>query len=307
MPAELGLSILKVLAYFDLFDYPVSKEELFSFLERSVDIEAFSEALTALQESKHLFFIRGFYTLHNNEGLIDRRIKGNLRARSLLQTARGISRFLYQIPYVRAIGISGSLSKNFAAEDADIDYFIITSSNRLWVARTLMHFVKKLNYLLGRQHWYCMNYYIDIEALEIEEKNIYTAIELITLLPVQGAETLRGFYRRNEWATEFYPNYKEKIYPEDAFSGNNLLKRALEYLLSGRIGDWLDNYFMRVTSDRWKRKEALQKRSVKGTRMSLFAGKHFSKPNPAYFQREILGLYQDRLSKLKLIWAKHFV
>ena len=133
MPAELGLSILKVLAYFDLFDYPVSKEELYSFLERPVDMEAFSEALTALQESNHLFLMRGFYTLHNNESLIDRRIKGNLRARSLLQTAKGISRFLYQIPYVRAIGISGSLSKNFAAEDADIDYFIITSPNRLWV------------------------------------------------------------------------------------------------------------------------------------------------------------------------------
>ncbi len=290
MPAELGLSILKVLAYFDLFDYPVSKEELYSFLERPVDMEAFSEALTALQESKHLFLMRGFYTLHNNESLIDRRIKGNLRARSLLQTAKGISRFLYQIPYVRAIGISGSLSKNFAAEDADIDYFIITSPNRLWVARTLMHFVKKLNYLLGRQHWYCMNYYIDIEALEIEEKNIFTAIELITLLPVQGAETLRGFYRRNEWATEFYPNRKEKIYPEEAFNGNNLLKRTLEYLLNGRMGDWLDNYFMRVTSDRWKRKEALQKRSVKGTRMSLFAGQAFFKTQSGLFPARNSGL-----------------
>jgi predicted nucleotidyltransferase len=270
-------------------------------------METYSEALAALQESKQLFLIQDFYTLHNNEWLIDRRIKGNLKARSLLKTAKGISRFLYQIPYVRAIGISGSLSKNFAAKDADIDYFIITSRNRLWVARTLMHFIKKLNYLLGRQHWYCMNYYIDTEALEIEEKNIFTAIELITLLPAQGAETLLKFYRSNEWATAFYPNYQEKMYPKDALNTNNRVKRALEYLLNRRIGDWLDNYCMRVTSGRWKRKEALQKRSVKGSRMSLFAGKHFAKPNPAYFQREILGLYHDRLNKLTLIRAEHFV
>jgi hypothetical protein len=307
MAAELGISILKALAYFDLFDYPLSKEELFSFLERPVDMESFAGTLAALQESGHLFLISGFYTLQNNASLIDRRVRGNLRARTLLQTGKRISRFLYQVPYVRAIGISGSLSKNFAAEDADIDYFIITSPNRLWVARTMMHFIKKLAFLRGRQHWYCMNYYIDEDSLEIEEKNVFTAIELITLLPVQGMDTLREFYRRNEWAGNFYPNFKRKHAQKDDVSGKNLLKSALEYLLNGRIGDWLDDYFMRLTSSRWKRKEALQKRSVKGTRMSLFAGKHFSKPNPAYFQREILSLYNDKLGRMKLVWAKHFV
>jgi hypothetical protein len=307
MAAELGISILKALAYFDLFDYPLSKEELFSFLERPVDMESFAGTLAALQESGHLFLISGFYTLQNNASLIGRRMTGNLRARNLLLTGKRISRFLYQVPYVRGIGISGSLSKNFAAEDADIDYFIITSPNRLWVARTMMHFIKKLAFLRGRQHWYCMNYYIDEDSLEIEEKNVFTAIELITLLPVQGMDTLREFYRRNEWAGNFYPNFKRKHAQKDDVSGKNLLKSALEYLLNGRIGDWLDDYFMRLTSSRWKRKEALQKRSVKGTRMSLFAGKHFSKPNPAYFQREILSLYNDKLGRMKLVWAKHFV
>jgi hypothetical protein len=307
MPAELGLSILKVLAYFDLFDYPVSKEELFSFLERPADMKSFTETLSGLRDAGQLFLISGFYTLQNNASLIDRRIAGNLRAQNLLQTGKRISGLLYRVPYVRGIGISGSLSKNFAAEDADIDYFIITSPNRLWVARTMMHCIKKLAFLRGRQHWYCMNYYVDQDTLEIEEKNIFTAVELITVLPLQGMDALRELYHRNAWTATFYPNFSRKNVQKDDADRKDRLKTVLEFLLNGRAGNWLDNYLMRLTSSRWKKKEVLQKRSVKGTRMSLFAGKHFSKPNPAYFQREILSRYNDKLGKLKLIWTEHVV
>ena len=31
-----------------------------------------------------------------------------------------------------------------------------------------------------------MNYYIDEEALQISDKNIYTAVEVVTLVPVCG-------------------------------------------------------------------------------------------------------------------------
>jgi predicted nucleotidyltransferase len=306
MPAELEFNILKVLTYFDLFDYPITKEELFSFLAQPADMVRFSCALERLLESGRLYLTGGFYMLRNDASLADRRLSGNLRAQPLLRTGKKISRLLYQVPFVRAIGISGSLSKNFAGEDADIDYFIITSSNRLWVARTMMHFIKKLSYLLGRQHWYCMNYYLDEEAMEIAEKNIFTAIELITLLPVQGMNTMIEFYRRNEWTREYYPNFEAKHSPAVFSDRSSLLKRALEYLLKGRMGERLDNYFMTITTRRWKIKEALQKRSVRGTRMSLFGGKHFSKPNPALFQKEILDLYNEKIGRLKPVQTGYF-
>src|SRR2546430_6574247 len=88
----------------------------------------------------------------------------------------------------------------------DIDFFIITSANRLWIARTCMHLFKKLTFLTGRQHWYCMNYYIDEEALNIEEHNIFTATELITLLPVCGNGTMQRFFQMNSWVSVYFPN-----------------------------------------------------------------------------------------------------
>ena len=293
---------MKVLAYFDLFDYPLSKEEILAFLDQAVRMENLSEALNELRAEKYIFLYRDYYMIQDNDGLVTRRIKGNDRAKPLLRTGNRISRFLYQMPYVRAIGISGSLSKDFAGEGADIDYFIITKSNRLWVARTIMHLFKKWSFLFGRQHWYCMNYYIDEDALEIEEKNIFTAIELITLLPVRGNGVLHAFFDKNEWTNWFYPNYRLKIKDADILSGDSKWKRSIESLFNTRLGDWLDNYFMQVTSRRWSKKEEKQKLSVKGTRMGLQTGKHFSRPNPAFFQKEILSLYNDKLNALSAKW-----
>src|SRR6266478_4413244 len=97
-----------------------------------------------------------------------------------------IGRFLSRFPYVTGVGISGSLSKMDAREKADFDFFIVTKANRLWIARTIMHLFKKLTFITGKQHLYCMNYYLDEKALQLRDQNIYTAVEAITLIPVSG-------------------------------------------------------------------------------------------------------------------------
>jgi len=55
-----------------------------------------------------------------------------------------------------------------------------------------------------------MNYFIDEEALEIEEKNIFTATELITLLPACGNGGLVKIFRRQQLVTSFLPHYKHR-------------------------------------------------------------------------------------------------
>jgi predicted nucleotidyltransferase len=113
--------------------------------------------------------------------------------------AKGVGRLLIKFPFVRGVGISGSLSKNFADDKSDIDLFIITEKDRLWIARTLMHCFKKLTFLANRQHHYCMNYYVDEQQLQIAEKNIYTAIEVDTLIPLEGDVVFEQFYTANTW------------------------------------------------------------------------------------------------------------
>lgn len=297
-------SILKVLAYFDLFNYPVSAEEILFFLDQEVPASELNEVLEALTAGKYLFRLGTFYSLRNDPQVAARRIKGNKHAAELLVIADRVSRFLYQFPYVRGVGISGSLSKHYADENADIDYFIITRSNRLWIARSFMHLFKKWSFLTGKQHWYCMNYYVDEEALEIEEKNIFTATELITLLPACGNGGLVKFFDANDWATDYFPHYRQRKREAPVYPPPSLLKRALEKIFDNRAGDRLDDFLRRLTSQRWKNKEERGVLNDKGNRMSLKTSKHFSRPNPEVFQQKILDIYSDRLKEFEGKWPE---
>lgn len=295
------LSILKVLAYFDLFSYPVSPEEIRFFLDQELPQAELQPWLDRLVTEKVIFRLQSFYSLQDNPLLAARRLKGNHHAGELLRIAEKGSRILFQFPFVTGIGISGSLSKHYAAPDADIDYFIITRANRLWIARTFMHLFKKLTFLTGRQHWYCMNYYIDEEALEIEEKNIFTATELITLLPACGNGSLTRFFDANDWVQGWLPQYRNRTRTAPVQTPAGWLKRNLERLFDNRFGDKLDDFFRRLTTRRWQKKEASGKLTDHGFRMSLKNDKHFSRPNPEMMQKKILGNYQEKLAGLSTL------
>lgn len=300
---QLRSSILKVVAYFDLFSYPVTPEEIRLFLDREIRVCELQAAIDQLCKEGCLFPLGRFYALHDHPWMMERRIRGNHHADELLQIAAKVSRRLFQFPYVRGIGISGSLSKHFADEHADIDYFIITRRDRLWIARTFMHLFKKLSFLTGRQHWYCMNYYVDEAALEIEEKNIFTATELITLLPVCGNGELTSFFDANNWVGEYFPHYSSRQRTAEGDHRSSLLKRCLERLFDNRMGDRLDDYLRRLTARRWQKKEDRGTLNEKGNKLSLKTGKHFSRPNPEMFQKKILTVYADRLAEFGEKWG----
>ena len=295
---QLRSSILKVLAYFDLFNYPLSLEDIVYFLETETEEYAVGSELEALVSEGCVFRMGAFYSLQDDPSLADRRNDNRRRADAILPIAGKNARLLFQFPFVRGVFISGSLSKRCAGKNDDIDYFIVTSSNRLWIARTLMHMFKKLTYLRGRQHRYCMNYYVDEEALEIREKNIFTATELITLIAASGNGGVIGFFKANEWTSRFYPRYRQRNRESIGTPRSSLLKRACEKLLDNWIGDRLDDYFRNLTASRWKQKEDRGDLNLRGLPMSLQCSKHFARPNPDIFQQKIVARYHRKIRDL---------
>jgi predicted nucleotidyltransferase len=184
--------ILKTLTYFDMFNYPLLADELFFFHGEPCTRTLFDETLASLITGKTVFCLEGFYGLHNDKGHAENRKKANRLAVEQMIIAKKAAHTLSKFPYVRGLAVSGSLSKNYGSEKADIDFFVITAPGRLWIARTCMHLYKKLTYLTGRHNWYCMNYYVDEAMPEIEEKNIFTATETVTLLPMYGRRPIHG-------------------------------------------------------------------------------------------------------------------
>ena len=294
-------NILATLAYFDLFNYPLTADEVFLFLPVKCDIDDFEYAINCMLIDRLIFRFEKFYTLKNDYFLIERRINGNKKASELIVTAKKVSNLLIRFPFVRGIAISGSLSKNYADEDSDIDLFIITAKNKLWIARTLMHCFKKLTFLVNKQHYFCMNYYIDEKELQIHEKNTYTAIEIATLMPLHGDTTFEQFYLANAWTRDYLPNKCMRLSTAKSVKGSSF-KHITEWLFNNRLGDIMDTRLFKITAQRWRKKMELKKMNTRGFVMGMDAGKHYAKPDPRNFQDKLIMKYQSKVSQLLMHW-----
>lgn len=295
--SEIKEHILTTLAYFDMFNYPLTRAEVYLFLKDKHNYELFDIAIQNLLDERVIHLFDKFYTLKNDQYLIVRRNEGNKKAAELIKIAEKVGNLLIRFPFVRGIAISGSLSKNFADENSDVDLFIITEKNRLWIARTIMHCFKKLTFLFNKEHLFCMNYYIDMQHLEIAEKNIYTAIEIGTLIPLQGDIVFDKFFAANTWTRKFLPNKNMRISSAKPLK-SPWLKSLFEYLLNLPIGNIIDNLLMNVTAKRWSKKTLLKKLNSHGAVLGLLTDKHFAKPDPMNFQIKLLAKYEQKVSKL---------
>jgi predicted nucleotidyltransferase len=285
--------ILSTLAYFDIFNYPITLAEIIRFSRGNYPHKDFRVAVEMLSEEGDIFSFDEFYSLQNDYSVIPRRRSGNEKAKKLLKTADKVAVILSWFPFVRGIAVSGSLSKNYADEQSDIDLFIITSKNRLWLARTLMHGLKKLSFLVNRQHLFCMNYFVDEAGMEIVEKNIYTATEVATLLPLRGVNAFHDFFQQNAWSRKYLPNHSMRVSRVKEMH-RSYLKRFAEILLDNVFGSFLDNVFMKVTAMRWGRKTEKNRLNSRGVVMSMKVTKHCAKPDPGVFQEKLVDIYEKK-------------
>jgi hypothetical protein len=289
--------ILATISYFDIFDYPITQSEISQFLQNSYPSRDITDSLHELAMENWIYQFDEFYALQDSYGLVIRRRQGNLKARNMLKTAEKIASFLSAFPFVRGVAVSGSLSKNFADEKSDIDFFIITAKNKLWLARAIMHGFKKFTFLFKKEHWFCMNYYVDEAMLQIKEKNIYTATEIATLLPLRGIGSFQEFYQHNKWSRNFLPNHTMRVsYLQELRSP--LLKKGIEIIFSNPFGHLLDYLLMRLTVHRWKQKTKNKKLNSRGIVMGMDAGRHYAKPDPEHFQKKLIQVYEKKIFNL---------
>lgn len=289
--------ILATLTYFNMFNYPLKKREIYTFLGHKETIPTFEKALNTLIDEAAVYKLGDFYCLFNNYALAERRIKGNEKAITMLKKAEQSAAIIAAFPFVKGIAVSGSLSKRFADDDADIDFFIITAPNRLWLCRSFLHVFKKITFLFRAQHLFCMNYFIDESVASILEKNIYTATEVATLLPLRGTAVFNQFYSANSWTKEFLPNQYMYV-PAELEIKRTWFTLLTEKLLNNPVGNGLDNFLMKLTAKSWDKKKRTKKKNSKGILMGMHTGKHFSKPDPENFQKKILRRYENSLREI---------
>jgi hypothetical protein len=249
-----GAAIDRTIQYFALFRYPLQIHEIRQYCGVACTEDEIQAYMDEQELQGNIFSLNGYYTsLSDVAALLERRIMGNQKAVRDLEKAKRVGRLIYQFPFVSYVGISGSLSKGYSDDGSDFDFFIITHKDRLWICRTLLHVMKKLSFLVGQQHKLCMNYFIDESALSLQEKNIYTATELHSLIPVCGPDMHRRFLEANAWSQKFLPNYRKEEQIAIA-NCSGIGKRLSAALINVFRPVGFNKFLMKLTDTKWRRK-----------------------------------------------------
>lgn len=207
-------AILATLCYSDIFDYPLTKPQLWRYLltKKHISFQSFERSLQVMdsvEEKNNIYFLSGKSSL-----VIKRKIKQEKSLKKLAK-AKEILAAIAKIPSIECIGISGSLAMQNADEDADIDIFLITQPATLWVTRLLVLLLLQYRHLRRErnaknpQNSICVNMLLDIRHLAFSKKrqDIYTAHEIIQMQPVYSKNyAYEKFLKENAWVREFLPN-----------------------------------------------------------------------------------------------------
>lgn len=286
------MQVVLPFCYFDLFSHPLHLEEIYHFSRYNGltkdRIKLFIDQLVA----KEIIYCFGeYYAMSNKPEWVNLRMEYNTRAQLYKAKAQKMAKLIAKFPFVKAVFVSGSLSKEIMHENGDIDYFIITRKNCLWMARTFLILYKKI-FLFNSHKYFCLNYFIDENHLEIEEQNIFTATEISTLLPMYGHMACQNFYNANSWVNEFLPNHPQRPINDIALEKDNWSTKFLSKIVESSTGKKLEVLLMNVTLAFWKRKfNDFDKQTFE---KAFKSRPYISKHHPLNFQAKVLAAYTAR-------------
>lgn len=261
-------AVLSTLAYFDIFRYPLTQEEVTRFLYK-LEPDPHHVEVT-LKESRLIRKRGSFYQLEGPEDHVATRHDRELIARRLWKRVDRFRWVFHLTPYVRLAAVCNNLALSNTSPESDIDLLIITKPGRLFVSRLIL--TAWLQVFGVRRHAkktvgrFCLSFFaaegaLQCQALAKKPHDIYLAYWLQTLEPVAGNrdvyEALLAF--NTPWAGQFFKGrlrYNMHHFKESprflAF-----FKKIQEKLLDTKAGQKLETKL-----GRWQLKRAQTKQDA---------------------------------------------
>ena len=246
-PAE---ALLAAVVYADLFDFPLSPEEIRRFqvgTRLSID-----EVCTALSTEPllvtALIELGGMYALSGRDDVFHLRSSRAERSHQLWPRARLYARLISRLPFVRFVAVTGALAVDNLGERPDIDLLVVAAAGRVWICRRALILLVRLARLIGDE--LCPNYIISDGNLKLDQLDFFTAHELAQMVPLAGGDLYRQMIVRNTWAAKFLPC---------AFDHTN---KRVPRCRQGVVGRLLEAFFSLTVFNRWEQWELdrMQKR-----------------------------------------------
>lgn len=295
---DLDKSILKVIIYFDLFRHPVTTQEIVDFNQIMVNQEEVELTATRLVDLKIINRCQDFLGLDDLENKVLERIHKSKLAKKSIRRIKKYSKIVAMFPFVRAVFLTGSYSKGVMGEDSDLDFFIVTDKGKLWITKSLMVAFRKL-ILFDSHKNFCINYMVTSDALIINDRNQFTATELITMIPVYGVDLYNQMLESNQWIYRFFPNYPVNV--DDTIILNLGITAQLKYLAE-KLLDFsfvksLGEKFMRLSAKNYRKKYS-DGLSEEDFRKAIVVSPDVSKVHPHFFQKKVLDEFEMKVNTI---------
>lgn len=208
-------AVLNTLGYRSVFNYPLSIYQLNTLLVTPKEIKNFlvNNAIKDLRKKGDVKQRVGKYYLKGK-----RAVNWDVRAKNsnkLLEELKPTIDALQVIPWIKLLAVTGSVAAYNARKQDDIDIFIVTKKNRLWLTRLFVTMILKV---LGKyrtedapEKKICPNIYVPEDNMywPVKKQNVYVAHEILMMHPIINRDDIYfEFMRKNDWVFKYFSNFK---------------------------------------------------------------------------------------------------
>lgn len=195
--------IVQAVAYADVFEYPLTADEIHRYLVGVAASRGAVRAVLSAGRPQEISRQGRYYTLEGRESIIDIRRARAAAATQYWRCAIRYGRTMGSLPFVRMVAVTGALAMDNMA-DGDIDYLVVTEPGRLWLCRALIVGLVRLAARKGTE--LCPNYFLSEQALALNEHNLFTAHEIAQMVPITSMQTYERLRALNRWTDTYLPN-----------------------------------------------------------------------------------------------------
>jgi hypothetical protein len=218
---NLGKAIYSSLAYADIFEYALTREEIIEWLIGENDLvsappKKIDQKLQFLLKNKKIGKKEDYYYLKGRAKIVKTRKRREKWSNTKIKIAENVAVILRKIPWIKLIGITGGVARKNAKREDDIDLFFIVDEKRLWLTRVIIVLILKIMGKYRRPDKYadmiCPNMFVADNAFAMKPQDLYTAHEIFLMRPLYVKNDIDlKFYRSNSWIKKFLPIKFEKI------------------------------------------------------------------------------------------------
>jgi len=285
-------SIIATLAYHDIFDYPLTQEEIQKYLiGKKATFALIKKGIDQLVRTKKVDTLGGYYFLKGRKKIVALRKKRQKYSKIKLKRALFFSRILKAVPILKMVAVSGALAMENSHKDDDIDLVLISAKRTIWTTRFIANVLllafkrdPKGEKVSNRA---CLNVFIDQSDLKISPPSLYLAHEICQMKPLwDRGGTYQKFINANKWVKKILPNWELNV---ERLTTNDKRKRSSKALVFKRSALVVENFLK--SFQLWYMRPKITTEKIGKTQLFF---------HPAGTQDWVLDEYQKRLEKLNL-------